>query len=215
MNARDIGLPPFESLSSRGPYGPWRESVSPPEIDYRQLKSREEEMSGPTREEIFALLAKSEAQTRAMLEGMRAENAEFRSDMRFSIFQVGESISNETRAVAEQVSNLRHSYANDFTRMEHAVESRVSSLKIWVLGGALAGVMALFGGVVADKFKDQSAAPLTSPPVVIQQAPYPYPPAPAKVPGDQAVPGPALPDPKVPGPTRKPIQEVPAKAPPG
>jgi hypothetical protein len=161
------------------------QSASPiqADIDSADERPHHEGMSSPTRDEVFALLAKGEAQTQALLETMRRENAEFREDMRGYLGSMTQSLSADLGRVREQVSELKSDYRTDFLRMEHAVESRVSSLKIWVLGGALVGVITLAGASISGLLKpdDKPAPPQYVPvtlttPVVAAPAVQPSPP---------------------------------------
>lgn len=124
-----------EDLANLGPYGPkQRSKVSRPDpIEVPANQPQNAGMSDVTRHEMTANLAATEAKVAAAIADMRTENAKFLGEL--SSFK----------------NDLATSFTNIGSRLDTqaaTLESKLSGLKIWVLSGALAGVLALLTVVV-------------------------------------------------------------------
>jgi len=113
-------------------------------------------MTDVTRHEMNATLAASEARVAAAVDGLKAEfstsRAESRAEMAEFRAQIKDSLGQMTIALAAQ--------SKDF-------ESQVSGLKLWVLGGALSGAVAvllMLGAVIARGYLSPAPQAVNPPP---------------------------------------------------
>ncbi|MCF3519740.1 hypothetical protein [Stenotrophomonas maltophilia] len=114
-------------------------------LTYRGDERKVRPMGDMNREEVKAKLEASEARVATTLELMRRENAEFRGEIKSS-FSSMHSDNAEFRAeMREAIASMSVSLSNQARDFERGI----SGLKIWVLAGALAGVISL-GKVYLD-----------------------------------------------------------------
>ncbi|MFC4729512.1 hypothetical protein [Coralloluteibacterium thermophilus] len=132
-------------------------------------------MSDLSREEVKAHMAASEAKVSATLEVMRRENAEARAELRAAVDAERVDAAQLRADIRTALSEMAAASASQ----SHKLESKISGLKIWVLSGALAGVVALLTVLGNAYLRSMVAAEVDRPAVpAVQQAPArPDPPA--------------------------------------
>lgn len=127
-------------LANMGPHGPKTSSnVSrPPALDEKEVDPKTEAMSDVTRQEMNARLEATEAKVLATLETIKRENADARADIRAA-----------SDAASKEISEFSGRIEAAFSEHFRRVDSSMSGLKIWVLAGALTGVLSLLAVVLA------------------------------------------------------------------
>lgn len=99
------------------------------------------DMGDITRDEVKSRLEASEARVEAALAGMRADNSKSLAEMSIFRADVASTLSRIESAIKSQNSAM-DAYSD-------RIDAKLSGLKIWVLSGALAGVIALLSVIVS------------------------------------------------------------------
>lgn len=162
-----ITRPDIDALADRGPMGRWRTEIAKPDVEKGDQAPQTADMSDVTRHEMNAALAASEARVASAISEMRTENAKFlgefaaaRADMAEFRFQVKESLGQMSVALTTQSKE---------------VESKISGLKVWVLGGALSGAIAILLLFARENLASRAHQAPPTPPTPTEQTVTPAP----------------------------------------